>query len=72
MSEHKTSEAQLRANREYRKRVNEDEKKKARRNYLSGKRAARSFINNKATEDDLKELEQLIAERKKSLLLGSE
>lgn len=67
MSELKTSEAQLRANREYRKRVNEDEEKKARRNYLSGKRAARSFINNKATEDDLKELEQLIEKRKKAL-----
>lgn len=72
MGELKTSEAQLRANREYRKRVNEDEEKKARRNYLSGKRAARSFINNKATEDDLNELEQLIQERKKALLLGSE
>ena len=67
MNEFKTSEAQLRANREYRKRVNEDEEKKTRRNYLSAKRAARSFINNKATEDDLKELEQLIEKRKKAL-----
>ncbi|MGI6154447.1 MAG: hypothetical protein ACOYEB_00665 [Enterococcus lemanii] len=67
MTENKTSEAQLKANREYRKRVNEDEDKKAHRNYMTAKRAARSFINTKATLEDIEEIEQLLAERKKVL-----
>ncbi|MCF1684281.1 hypothetical protein LQF67_01645 [Tetragenococcus halophilus] len=48
MTEKKTSEAQLRANREYRKRINEDEDKKKHRNYMTSKRTAKSFINSKA------------------------
>lgn len=43
------------------------EKNKDRAKYLSDRSRARSFIRNKATEDDLKELEQLISERKKAL-----
>lgn len=67
MTENKTSEAQRRANREYRKRVNEDEEKKKHRNYMTSKRTAKSFINSKATLKDIEELEQLIEERKKAL-----
>ena len=40
---------------------------KARRNYLSARGTARSFIMNKATQEDLEELESMIAERKKEL-----
>ncbi|GIN11039.1 hypothetical protein J26TS2_09060 [Shouchella clausii] len=35
--------------------------------YLKGRSAARSFIRNRATKEDLDELEQLIAERRKRL-----
>lgn len=35
-----------------------------RRNYLSGRGAARSFIRNKATLEDLDELTKLIEERR--------
>ena len=44
------------------------EKNKEHRRYLSNRGAARSFIRNRATLEDLEELEALIAERKKSLL----
>lgn len=67
MTENKTSASQLRANREYRKRINDDEEKKKHRNYMTSKRAAKSFINSKATLGDIEELEKLIEERKKAL-----
>ena len=38
------------------------------RNYLSKRSSARSFIRNHATVDDLNELEELIAERRDSLM----
>lgn len=38
-----------------------------RRNYLSGRGAARSFIRNKATLEDLDELISLIEERRKNI-----
>lgn len=38
-----------------------------RRNYLSGRGAARSFIRNKATLEDLGELISLIEERRKNI-----
>lgn len=38
-----------------------------RRNYLSGRGAARSFIRNKATLEDLDELLRLIEERRESV-----
>lgn len=38
-----------------------------RRNYLSGRGAARSFIRNKATLENLDELIRLIEERKESI-----
>lgn len=38
-----------------------------RRNYLSGRGAARSFIRNKATLEDLDELIRLIEERRKNI-----
>ena len=43
------------------------EKNKERAKYLSDRSRARSFIRNKATKEDLEELEQLIAERRKEL-----
>lgn len=43
------------------------EKNKERAKYLSNRSRARSFVKNQATKEDLEELEQLIAERKKEL-----
>lgn len=40
--------------------------------YLRNRSTARSFIRKQATFEDLQELEKLIAERKKDLLLDSE
>ena len=39
------------------------EKNREHRNYLTGRGAARSFIRNKATREDLLELKALIEER---------
>ena len=39
------------------------EKNREHRNYLTGRGAARSFIRNKATREDLLELKSLIEER---------
>ncbi len=44
-----------------------NEKNKERRTYLSSRSSARSFIRKRATLEDLEELEQLIAERRKEL-----
>lgn len=43
------------------------QKNKDHSNYLKSRTAARSFIRNKATLEDLEELEQLIEQRKKDL-----
>lgn len=51
--------AQKRAKQKYR------EKNRERTNYLNARTTARGFIRNKATEEDLEELEKLIKERKK-------
>lgn len=53
------SEAQKRAKQKYR------EKNKERSNYINDKSKAKSFIKNKATLEDLEELEILIKERRK-------
>ncbi len=42
-------------------------KNKEHRSYLSSRSSARSFIRNKATIEDLEELEVLIEERRKNL-----
>ncbi|EOS7999123.1 hypothetical protein DW624_RS00840 [Enterococcus hirae] len=68
MTENKTPASQIKASKRYRERVNEDEEKKAHRNYMSARRTARSFINSKATLKDLEELEHLIVERKRYYL----
>lgn len=54
---------------ESRKRANEKwaENNKERRSYLSSRSSARSFIRNKATLEDLDELDQLIKERRNML-----
>lgn len=57
----KTSEAQTKANKNW------AEKNREYSSYLRSRSSARSFIKNKATEEDLIELENLIAERRKQL-----
>ena len=52
------TEAQKRA------KANWQEKNKDRANYIRDKSKARSFILKKATKEDLKELEELIKERR--------
>lgn len=58
MTEKTTSDAQLKANKEW------QSKNKEHSNYLKSRSAARSFIKNKATLEDLEELEKLIIEGK--------
>ncbi|EHO7870814.1 hypothetical protein KMG30_002193 [Listeria monocytogenes] len=58
MTKKSTSDAQLKANKEW------QSKNKEHANYLKSRSAARSFIKNKATLEDLKELEKLIIEGK--------
>lgn len=57
----KTSEAQIRASRKW------EENNKERNRYLSARRQARSFIRKYATEEDLKELEELINSKRKEI-----
>ncbi|MPQ44770.1 hypothetical protein [Clostridium tarantellae] len=54
---------------EAQKRVDDNWRKnnKDHANYLRGRSAARSFIRNKATLEDLKELSNLIEERERQL-----
>ncbi|HEM1440015.1 hypothetical protein ORY89_06600 [Listeria monocytogenes] len=58
MTEKTTSDAQLKANKEW------QNKNKEHANYLKSRSAARSFIKKKATLKDLEELEKLIIESK--------
>ncbi|EAE5306595.1 hypothetical protein D4W57_11760 [Listeria monocytogenes] len=58
MTDKTTSDSQLRANKAW------QDKNKEHANYLKSRSAARSFIKNKATLEDLEELEQLIKEHK--------
>ncbi|HEL9279355.1 TPA: hypothetical protein U0H91_001320 [Listeria monocytogenes] len=58
MTKKTTSDARLKANKEW------QSKNKEHANYLKSRSAARSFINKKATLEDLKELEKLIIEGK--------
>ncbi len=55
------SESQKRAQKKY------DEKNREKRTYLSQRSTSRGFIRNKATLEDLEELEELITARKKAL-----
>jgi hypothetical protein len=43
------------------------EKNREHRNYLSARGAARSFLKNKATKEDLDEMEMIIKERRASM-----
>ena len=52
--ERKTSEAQIKANKKW------IEANREKANYMRGKSSAKSFIRNKATLEDLEELEKLI------------
>lgn len=53
----KTSEAQKRANAKW------ESENRERRNYLSKRSSARGFIRNKATQEDLLELREMIDEK---------
>ncbi|AND80101.1 hypothetical protein [Streptococcus pantholopis] len=55
------SEAQKKASRKW------EQKNKEKKAYYSYKATTKSFIRNKATAEDLTELEALIAERRKSM-----
>ncbi|MGN1029303.1 MAG: hypothetical protein ACI4P7_04370 [Bacilli bacterium] len=58
----KYTEAQKNADKKWR------ENNKEHASYLRSRSSARSFIRNKATSEDLKELEELIKNRKEELL----
>ena len=49
-----------------------NQKNREHRNYLSKRSSARNFIRSHATEDDLNELEELIAERRDALMTDTE
>ena len=66
MEKNKVSEAQKRATQTYREKNREKTRKQ------SARSSAKTYIRKYTTLDDLKELEQLIEERKKALLLESE
>lgn len=55
------TEAQIRAKKKY------EGKNRERTSYLRSRSSARSFINNKATAEDLKELKELIEARERTL-----
>lgn len=55
------SKAQKEAQKRY------DEKNRERRSYLSSRSSARSFIRNRATLEDLLELEEIIKEKREEL-----
>lgn len=57
----KVSEAQLKANQNW------IENNRERSNYMRSKSSAKSFIRNKATLEDLEDLEILIKERRENL-----
>ncbi|MCI1553524.1 MAG: hypothetical protein LKH74_06305 [Levilactobacillus sp.] len=57
MAKNAYTEARAKANKEW------NEKNKDRMRYLSARSSARSFIRNKATQEDLQELRELIKQR---------
>ncbi|MCH4124181.1 MAG: hypothetical protein LKH74_11500 [Levilactobacillus sp.] len=61
MAKNEYTEARARANRKW------NEKNKDRTRYLNARSAARSFIRNRSTVDDLKELRELIDQREADL-----
>lgn len=63
----KTSEAQLKANRKFRGKVQEDEEARNHRNKLTTLRSARNHIRNYSDEESLLELEKLIQEKRKEM-----
>lgn len=58
----KVSDSQKQAQARY------DKKNREKRTYLTQRSTSRGFIRNKATEEDLNELQNLINERKKDLV----
>lgn len=68
LNENKTSEAQLRATRKYREKIQSDDEARKERNRKNQFRTAKSYIRLHSTLDDLEELAELIEERKKALV----
>lgn len=60
------TEAQIRAQHKY------DAKNRERTSYLRSRSSARSFIRNKATEDDIAEFRQLLDKREQTLITPNE
>lgn len=58
--ENKTSKAQIRASRKW------EEKNPERTRYLSARRAARSFVRNRATKEDMEELLEIFKKENKN------
>lgn len=63
----KTSDSQLRANKKYREKVQNDEEKKWQRNKMNTLRSARNHIRNYSDLDSLNELKELIDIREEEL-----
>ena len=59
--EGKLTDAQIRAQKKW------DENNREHSSYLKSRSSARSFIKNKATEEDLNEMEKLIIQRRDEL-----
>ncbi|MFC6324055.1 hypothetical protein [Companilactobacillus baiquanensis] len=59
----KLSAARIKANKKW------DDENRERKRYLNSRSAARGFIKNKATADDIEELTKLLANRKQELNL---
>jgi len=57
----KLTDAQVRAKKNW------DDKNREHSSYLKSRSSAKSFIRNKATSEDLEEIEKLITERKEHL-----
>lgn len=64
--------AQERADKAYRERVQADEEKRASRNYKSYFRSAKAFIRNDAVNDDLGAIQNLIDEKRKQYMAGTQ
>ncbi|EOT44868.1 hypothetical protein [Enterococcus columbae] len=68
LNTNKTSEAQLKATKKYREKIQADDDARKERNRKNQFRTAKSYIRLHSTLEDLEELEELIATRKKVLV----
>ena len=68
LNTNKTSEVQLKATKKYREKIQADDDARKERNRKNQFRTAKSYIRLHSTWEDLEELEELIATRKKVLV----